>query len=176
MNMTKSEILNTMKLLGIKEITSRRQARNGTREFELPIKNYWPGNQKNATFIRVASFKTGYVRNQNSCSSNYQLNKRCEGEPQYFDSGKRNSMGKPLYTQWTTRTCKLIPNELDRLQYLLRYCIKNYYIRHANFVANGDYIPKWRYDNLEEKRVLQDISVTIDGQRHTLQTQETLKI
>ena len=174
--MTKSEILNTMKLLGIKEITSRRQARNGTREFELPIKNNWPGNQKNATFIRVASFKTGYVRNQNSCSSNYQLNKRCEGEPQYFDSGKRNSMGKPLYTQWTTRTCKLIPNELDRLQYLLRYCIKNYYIRHANFVANGDYIPKWRYDNLEEKRVLQDISVTIDGQRHTLQTQETLKI
>jgi len=174
--MTQSEILNTMKLLDIKEVTSRRQARNGTREFELPIKNYWPGNQKNATFIRVASFKTGYVRNQNSCSSNYQLNKRCEGEPQYFDSGKRNSMGKPLYTQWTTRTCKLIPNELDRLQYLLRYCIKNYYIRHANFVANGDYIPKWRYDNLEEKRVLQDISVTIDGQRHTLQTQETLKI
>ena len=176
MNMTKSEILNTMKLLGIKEITSRRQARNGTREFELPIKNYWPGNQKNATFIRVASFKTGYVRNQNSGYSNYQLNKRCEGEPQYFDSGKRNSMGKPLYTQWTTRTCKLIPNELDRLQYLLRYFIKNYYIRHANFVANGDYIPKWRYDNLEEKRILQDISVTIDGQRHTLQTQETLKI
>ena len=174
--MTQSEILNTMKLLDIKEVTSRRQARNGTREFELPIKNYWPGNQKNATFIRVASFKTGYVRNQNSCSSNYQLNKRCEGEPQYFDSGKRNSMGKPLYTQWTTRTCKLIPNELDRLQYLLRYCIKNYYIRHANFVANGDYIPKWRYDNLEEKRVLQDISVTIDGQRHTLQTQETLKL
>jgi hypothetical protein len=174
--MTQSEILNTMKLLDIKEVTSRRQARNGTREFELPIKNYWPGNQKNATFIRVASFKTGYVRNQNSCSSNYQLNKRCEGEPQYFDSGKRNSMGKPLYTQWTTRTCKLIPNELDRLQYLLRYCIKNYYIRHANFVANGDYIPKWRYDNLEEKRILQDISVTIDGQRHTLQTQETLKI
>ena len=36
--MTKSEILNTMKLLDIKEVTTPRQALNGTREFELPIK------------------------------------------------------------------------------------------------------------------------------------------
>ena len=182
--MTKSETLNMMKLLGIKEVTTPRQALNGTREFELPIKNNWPGNQKNATFIRVASFKTGYVRNQNSGYSNYQLNKRYEGEPEYFKDYETTWHADGTYTQkwtgkyraFTTRKCKLIPNEVDRLQYLLNYCIKNYYIRHANFVANGDYIPKWRYDNLEEKRVLQDISVTIDGQRHTLQTQETLKI
>ena len=27
---------------------------------------------------------------------------------------------------------------------------KNYYIKNANQVANGDYIPKWRYDNLAD--------------------------
>ena len=41
MNMTKSEILNTMKLLGIKEVTTPKQALNGTREFEWPIKYRW---------------------------------------------------------------------------------------------------------------------------------------
>ena len=46
-----------------------------------------------------------------------------------------------------TKKCKLIPIEIDRLEYLIRYCLKNYYIKHANFVANGDYIPKWRLTN-----------------------------
>ena len=44
----------------------------------------------------------------------------------------------------------MIPNELDRLEYLIKYCIKNYYIKHANFVADGKYVPKWRYDNLAD--------------------------
>ena len=38
--MTQSEILNTMKLLGIKEITTPRQALNGTRKFKLPMRYY----------------------------------------------------------------------------------------------------------------------------------------
>ena len=49
--MTKSEILNTMKLLGIKEVTTPKQALNGTRDFELPIKYRW-GRK-----IRLASLK-----------------------------------------------------------------------------------------------------------------------
>jgi hypothetical protein len=133
-----------MQLLGIKDITTERQYKNGTIVWRLPIKNEWPGNQKNATFIEVASFKTGYVRNQNSGYSNYQLNKRCEGEPQYYDSGKRNSMGKPLYTKFSTRSCILIPIEIDRLEYLISYCLKNYYIKRANQVVDGEYIPKWK--------------------------------
>ena len=94
------KVLEQMDLLGIMDITTTRQAKNGTVVWKLPIKNEWPGNQKNATFIEVASFKTGYVRNQNSGYSNYQLNKRCEGEPEYFDSGRKDSMGRPLYTQF----------------------------------------------------------------------------
>ena len=147
------KVYEKMQLLDIKDITTDRQHKNGTIVCELPIKNEWPGNQENATFIKVASFKTGYVRNQNSGYSNYQLNKRCEGEPEYFDSGKKDSMGRPLYTQWTTRTCKLIPIEIDRLEYLISYCLKNYYIKNANRVPDGDYTPKWKHEyELEQAR------------------------
>ena len=54
-------------------------------------------------------------------------------------------MGRPLYTQFTTKKCKLIPNEVDRLEYLITYCLKNYYIGHANKVArsSGEYIPTY---------------------------------
>ena len=55
-----------------------------------------------------------------------------------------------LYRKFTTRTCKLIPIEIDRLEYLISYCLKNYYIKGANQVADGNYVPKWRYDNLAD--------------------------
>jgi len=117
--------------------------------WKLPIRvNTDPSITK---FIEVASFKTGYVRNQNSGYSNYQLNKRCESEPQYYkdykwndDYSKQTFTGK--YQKFTTRGCKLIPIEIDRLEYLISYCLKNYYIKNANRVAEGKYVSKWRYD------------------------------
>jgi hypothetical protein len=168
-----AKVLETMDLLGIMDITTTRQHKNGTIVWQLPIKNYWPGNKKNATYIEVASFKTGYVRNQNSGYSNYQLNKRCEGEPEYFDSGRKDSMGRPLYTQFSTRSCILIPIEIDRLEYLLKYCVKNYYIKHANQVPNGDFYPKWMYENKcnecnRNNSELQNLSVTVNGERYKI--------
>ena len=141
-----------MQLLGIQDVSTSRQVKNGTIEWQLPIKNNWP--RQNPNYIRVASFSTGYVRNQNSGYSNYQLNKRCEGEPEYFDSGRKDSMGRTMYTKFTTRSCVLIPIEIDRLEYLLKYCVKNYYIKHANQVANGEFYPKWMYesDNLTQDK------------------------
>ena len=114
-----------MDLLNIKDVSTPRQTKNGTVVWRLPIKC---GKDK---FIEVASFKTGYVRNQNSGYSNYQLNKRCEGEPEYFqlDNGD--------YRRFSTRSCILIPNEKDRLEYLISYCLKNYYIKNANEVTNS---------------------------------------
>ena len=122
-----SRIVDQMDLLGIQDVTTNRQHRNGTRVWRLPIKNNW----NNGSFIEVASFATGYVRNQNSGYSNYQLNKRCEGEPEYFqlDNGD--------YRKFSTRSCILIPNEKDRLEYLISYCLKNYYIKNANEVTNS---------------------------------------
>ena len=126
-----------MDLLGITDVTTNRQHRNGTVVWQLPIKNH---NNRNPSYIEVASFSTGYVRNQNSGYSNYQLNKRCEGEPEYFqlDNGD--------YRKFSTRSCVLIPNEIDRLEYLISYCLKNYYIKRANQVAEGSYVSKWYHE------------------------------
>jgi len=127
-------IFEQMELLKITDVSTTRQVENGTVVWQLPIKC---GKDK---FIEVASFATGYVRNQNSGYSNYQLNKRCESEPEYHALANGN------YRKYTTRTCKLIPNEIDRLEYLIAYCLKNYYIKNANQVAEGRYVSKWYHD------------------------------
>ena len=143
------KVYEKMQLLGIQDITTDRQHKNGTVVWRLPIKNTWP--LKNPSYIEVASFKTGYVRNQNSGYSNYQLNKRCEGEPEYFETGKTDSIGRPLYRKFSTRGCVLIPIEIDRLEYLISYCLKNYYIKRAlmvNIYLNGNmktYLVLWKH-------------------------------
>ncbi len=136
MNMTKSEILNTMKLLDIKEVTTPRQALNGTREFELPIKYRWGKN------IRLASFKTGYVRNQNGCYSNYQLNKVIR----YKEKGNRYYNYKRV----------LIQKEVDRLKYLLKFAVRNYYTKPQVQV-------KKEVINIEP-----EVSVIVNGHRYNL--------
>ena len=136
MNMTKSEILNTMKLLDIKEVTTPRQALNGTREFELPIKYRWGKN------IRLASFKTGYVRNQNGCHSNYQLNKVIR----YKEKGNRYYNYKRV----------LIQKEVDRLKYLLKFAVRNYYTKPQVQV-------KKEVINIEP-----EVSVIVNGHRYNL--------
>jgi len=130
------KVLHNMDLLGIMDITTTRQHRNGTVVWRLPIKN----NNIGKTNIEVASFSTGYVRNQNSSYSNYQLNKRCASEPEYFqlDNGD--------YRKFETRGCVLIPIEIDRLEYLISYCLKNYFIKRANEVADGKYVSQWYHD------------------------------
>ena len=131
------KVFEQMELLGITDVSTGRQVQNGTVVWQLPIKNH---NNRNPSYIEVASFSTGYVRNQNSGYSNYQLNKRCEGEPEYFqlDNGD--------YRKFSTRSCVLIPNEIDRLEYLITYCLKNYYIKRANQVAEGSYVSKWYHE------------------------------
>ena len=177
-----SKVIEQMELLGITDVTTPRQSKNGTVVWRLPIKNKW----NNGSYIEVGSFKTGYVRNQNSCYSNFQLNKRCESKPEYFELSNGD------YRRFSTRSCVLIPREIDRLEYLIRYCLKNYYIKHANFVANGEYIPKWTHewrleqaskeegfysrqnDDLKRQLALlngtnyspKDVQVIIDGQRY----------
>jgi len=131
-----SKIVDQMYLLGIEDVSTPRQCKNGTVVWRLPIKNKW----KSGSFIEVASFTTGYVRNQNSGYSNYQLNKRCESKPQYY------KLSNGDYRKYTTRGCKLIPNEIDRLEYLIAYCLKNYYIKNANQVAEGKYVSKWEHE------------------------------
>jgi len=158
-----------MDLLNIKDVSTPRQAKNGTVVWRLPIKN----NNSGKNFIEVASFKTGYVRNQNSGYSNYQLNKRCEGEPEYYNINPPNK--EPLYRKFTTRSCVLIPNEKDRLEYLIAYCLKNYYIKHANQVAEGSYVSKWEHEwELERQLTTKVISPKIHNLENKLATIERI--
>jgi len=156
-----AKVLEQMDLLGIMDVSTTRQSKNGTIVWRLPIRMTY----KNGKFIEVASFKTGYVRNQNCGHSNYQLNKRCEGEPEYF------KLNNGDYRKFTTRGCVLIPVEIDRLEYLISYCLKNYYIKHANQIANGDFVSKWEHE-WELERVkkqfygAKNVSVNIDGIRY----------
>ena len=154
------KLLEQMDLLGIMDITTTRQAKNGTVVWRLPIKD-----QDSGILIEVASFSTGYVRNQGkSTHSNFQLNKRCQSEPEYF------KLENGDYRKFETRSCVLIPIEIDRLEYLISYCLKNYYIKNANRVANGDYIPKWKYENDIKNAVVEnttpEVSVNVNGQRY----------
>jgi hypothetical protein len=130
------KVYEKMQLLGIQDVTTDRQHKNGTIVWKLPIKNEWSGS-----FIEVASFKTGYVRNQNSGHSNYQLNKQVDGKPEYF------KLSNGDYRKYTSKERVLIPIEINRLEYLISYCLKNYYIGKANQVANGNYIPKWKHED-----------------------------
>ena len=75
-----AKVLEKMDLLGIMDISTTRQSKNGTIVWKLPIKD-----QDSGILIEVASFASGYVRNQGkSTRSNFQLNKRCDSEPEYY--------------------------------------------------------------------------------------------
>ena len=141
-------IKQTLQLLDIQEVTTSKQKKNGTREFKLPVKDQYGAE------IHVASFASGYVRRTKAggyCPS-WQLNKRVESEPQYYGPFENG-----MYRKFTTRTCKLISNEQDRLEYLISFCLKNYYIGQANMLSSGKFIPKWKH---EEK-----LNHTVDGHR-----------
>ena len=156
----------TIQLLGIQEVTTSRQKKNGTREFKLPVKDQYGGE------IHVASFASGYVRRTKAggyCPS-WQLNKRVESEPQYYGPFENG-----MYRKYTTRTCELIPNEQDRLQYLISFCLKNYYIRQSNMLSSGKFIPKWKHEAYKDEyrnRVNEvnnpEVKVIVNGHRYNV--------
>ena len=122
--------------------------------------------------IHVASFASGYVRRTKAggyCPS-WQLNKRVESEPQYYGPFENG-----LYRKYTTRACKLIPNEQDRLEYLISFCLKNYYIGYANKLSSGEFVPKWKHEDeikrTKELHVWQEdpeVKVIVNGHRYNV--------
>ena len=135
-----------MDLLGWKDITTNRQISNGTRIYRLPIKQY-------GQYIEVGSFETGYVRRMNGGYTAYQLNKR-DYTDEYFQAyewktvhGEYQQVKIPgQYRKWRKRTCIKIMSTRKRLQYLIDYCLKNYYIKQANMIEDGKFVPKWVHE------------------------------
>ena len=118
---------------GIKEITTQRQAKNGTREFEFPVpcyskqrlkwfksKNY---NLNDLPRLRIASFKSGYVRKQNGAYKPYQLN------PTYNQNNRwvwMRDNGELYTSEHINKARALIYSPLVRLNFILKYYLKNY--------------------------------------------------
>ena len=118
---------------GIREVTTAKQAKNGTREFEFPVPCYskqrlkWfkrkKYNLKDLPRLRIASFKSGYVRKQNGAYTAYQINPVYMQNYQYVwqrDNGQ-------LYTSNGVNHARaLIVSPIVRLNYILQFYLRNY--------------------------------------------------
>ena len=152
------KIKEQMDLLSITDVTTERQVLNGTIVWQMPFKGR--GN----TNIEYGSFSTGYVRNQgNQCHSNWQCNKRVDSEPQYFELPNGD------YRKYVGKVCKMIPVEIDRLEYMMKYVIKNDFIKRANMLYT-DFVPKWQYDNLRETVIDHGVDMHVKDLENKLDT------
>ena len=164
------EAMTIFKILGIKDITTERQRKNGTQVFELPVHlMYGPSNKFP---LRFATYKSGYVRNVTECnSSSYQINKT-----------KTRPAGTSGYSFETIERI-LIESWEERLIYLAKFIIKNYYKKPTYLIS--DYTMdtmKSQYRQANELRSQSDvlpfdsaddihspnIKVIINGHRYNL--------
>ncbi len=121
---------------GIREVTTDKQAKNGTREFEFPVPsfskqrlNYYTKHSnpkcevKDLPRLRIASFKSGYVRKQNGAMRAYQLNPTYEQN--YRCVWQRNN-GDLYVSSGVNKARALIHSPIVRLNYILQFYLKNY--------------------------------------------------
>ena len=148
-------IKDKIQLLGIQEVTTKQQKKNGTREFKLPVRDQY------SAAIHVASFASGYVRRTKAgghCPS-WQLNKTKKVPP-------------TKDYKWPSIERILILDEQERLEYLIAFCLKNYYIGQANMLSSGRFVPKWKHENELDKAWSDghagnnDVSVIVNGQKY----------
>ena len=112
----------------IKEVTTQRQAINGTREFEFPVPCH-PTHYKGKGNLRLACFKSGTVRKQNGTYSPYQINKQ-------YKQNRRTTFltEKGLETNEYIGVARAhICSQLARLQYMLEYYLRNYKISKCEY-------------------------------------------
>tara|TARA_A100000172_G_scaffold70625_1_gene51044 strand:+ start:228 stop:701 length:474 start_codon:yes stop_codon:yes gene_type:complete len=144
------KVFEQMQLLGIQDVSTKQQVKNGTIVWRLPILS-----DKPSKYVEYAAFASGYVRNQGvDCRSNWQINKCKIGD---------------------TKERILITNEIERLEYMMKYIIKNEFIKRANTVQKGNFIPKWQYDNVKNTVIehgvdqyVPNVKVIIDGHRYNI--------
>jgi len=153
------EAMTIFKILGIKNVSTTRQRKNGTTVYELPISQVWQTLQPKP--IRFATYKTGYVRNiSEGNSSCYQINKT---KPVVYESGM------------TGKERILIPSWEERLIYLAKFIIKNYYQK-TTYVMSDYVMDCLReayvrdYNNKPSNRLPfgDEVQVIVNGHRYNL--------
>jgi len=110
----------------IREVTTQRQAKNGTRTFEFPVSCVSPRtrfrNFKTKTKLRMAVYKSGMVRRLNGAWCPYPVNRR------YSRLHKYTVMinGELVTRQYMTKAYETHMNMMVSLNYMLNFYLKNY--------------------------------------------------
>lgn len=110
----------------IREVTTQRQAKNGTRTFEFPVSCVSPRtrfrNFKSKTKLRMAVYKSGMVRRLNGAWCPYPVNRR------YSRLHKYTVMinGELVTRQYMTKAYETHMNMMVSLNYMLNFYLKNY--------------------------------------------------
>jgi|TARA_R100000081_G_C4678361_1_gene96198 hypothetical protein len=153
------EAMTIFKILGIKNVSTLRQRKNGTTVYELPISQVWQTLQPKP--IRFATYETGYVRNvTEGLSSSYQINKT---KPVVYESGM------------TGKERILIHSWEERIIYLAKFIIKNYYQK-TTYVMSDYVMDCLReayvrdYNNQPSNRLPfgDEVQVIVNGHRYNL--------
>ena len=165
---TATEALQVFDMLGIKNVSTRRQKKNGTQVYELPIQQMWQTCEPKP--LRFACYRTGYVRNVSEYNSSaYQINKT-----------KKVSTRTSGYAYDTIERV-LIHNYDERIVYLANFILKNYYQKPTYLI--NDYVIKclkeayleqnktglpWGDSVNPESTPANDVQVIINGHRYNL--------
>ena len=162
---TATEAHQVFDMLGIKNVSTRRQKKNGTQVYELPIQQMW--QTCNPKPLRFATYETGYVRNISEYNSSpYQINKT---KKVTYESGM-TGVERVYIDSWE-----------DRLIYLAKFIIKNYYqkptylisdyvikcLKEAYYKQNKTGLP-WGDSVHPDSTPENDIQVIINGHRYNL--------
>ena len=114
----------------IREVTTQRQARNGTREFKFPVSCFskrmrtWNGvDRLPKDRLRMAIFKNGYVRKQNGAYCPYPINKRYRQNVQHT---LLTVNGELKTRRYNTLAYEIIHESIAMMNYMLNYYLKNY--------------------------------------------------
>jgi len=153
------EAMTIFKILGIKDVTTDRQRKNGTTVYELPIGQVWQTLDPKP--LRFATYDTGYVRNiSEGNSSCYQINKTKQVT---YESGM-TGVERIMIDSWE-----------DRLIYLAKFIIKNYYQK-TTYVMSDYVMDCLReayvrdYNNQPSNRLPlgDEVQVIVNGHRYNL--------
>lgn len=114
----------------IREVTTQRQAKNGTREFKFPVSCFskrmrtWNGvDRLPKDRLRMAIFKNGYVRKQNGAYCPYPINKRYQQNVQHT---LLTINGELKTRRYDTLAYEIIHESIAMMNYMLNYYLKNY--------------------------------------------------
>ena len=152
------EAMTIFKILGIKDVTTDRQRKNGTIVYELPISQVW--QTLNPKPLRFATYKAGYVRNvTEGLAIPYQINKT-----------KKVSTRTSGYAYDTIERI-LIHDWEERIIYLAKFIIKNYYQK-PTYIMSDHVMKCLREAYIDQNRTGlpfgDDIQVIINGHRYNL--------